>query len=71
MHGQIDAAVPTWYVPLGTTPTHFLGNYAKFGVGGMGFDVNIFAGLEVPDRAVTLDIETTLGTGHSTKGVDA
>ena len=37
----------------------------------MGFDANIFAGLEVPDRAVTLDIETTLGTGHFTKGVDA
>src|SRR5947207_11193748 len=34
LHGQVDAAVPTWYVPLGTTSTHFLGNYAKLGVGG-------------------------------------
>jgi hypothetical protein len=71
LHGQVDAAVPTWYVPLGTTPTHFLGNYARLGVGGLSFDVNIFAGLEVPDRAVTLDIETTFGTGDFTKGVDA
>ena len=37
----------------------------------MSFDVNIFAGLEVPDRAVTLDIETTFGIGDFTKGVDA
>ena len=71
LHGGVDAAVPTWYVPLDTTPTHFLGNYAARRVGGMSFDLNIFAGLEVPDRAVTLDIETTFGTGDFTKGVDA
>lgn len=71
LHGTVDAAVPTWYVPLGTTPTHFLGNYARLGVGGMSFDLNIFAGLEVPDRAVTLDIQTTFGTGDFSKGVDA
>jgi len=71
LHGTVDAAVPTWYVPTGTTPTHFLGNYAKLGVNGMSFDINIYAGSEVPDRAVTLDIETTFGTGDLTKGVDA
>jgi hypothetical protein len=71
LHGQVDAAVPTWYVPLGTTPTHFLGDYAARGVGVMSFDVNIFSGLQVPGRAVTLDLETTFGTGDFTKGVDA
>src|SRR5438876_1086182 len=59
LHQQVDAAVPTWYVPLGTTSTHFLGNYAKLGVGGMSFDLNIFAGIQIPNRNVTLDIETT------------
>ncbi len=71
LHGQVDSAIPTWYVPLGTAPTHFLGNYAKKGVGGMSFDLNIFSGLQVPDRAVTLDIQTTFGTGDFSKGVDA
>ena len=37
----------------------------------MAFDINIFSGLEVPDRAMTLDLNTTLGTGDFTKGVDA
>src|SRR5947207_4426804 len=63
LHQQVDAAIPTWYVPLGTTPTHFLGNYAKHGVKGMSFDVDIFSGSEVPNRNMTLDIETTFGTG--------
>jgi hypothetical protein len=71
LHGQVDSAVPTWYVPLGTTPTNFLGNYVARGVDGISFDLNIFSGLEVPNRAVTLDLETTFGTGDFTKGVDA
>jgi hypothetical protein len=71
LYQEVDAAVPTWYVPLGTTPTHFLGNYAKLDVRGMSFDVNIFAGIETPNRNITLDIETTFGTGDYTKGVDA
>ncbi len=71
LYGQVDSAIPTWYVPLGTTPTHFLGNYAKKGIGGMSFDLNIFSGLQVPGRAVTLDIQTTFGTGDFSKGVDA
>ena len=69
LHGQVSAGVPTWYVPLGATPTRFLGNYAGKGVGGLSFDLNIFAGTEAPDRAVTLDFETTFGTGDFTKGV--
>jgi hypothetical protein len=71
LHATADAAVPTWYVPFGTTGTYFLGNYAEKKVGTMAFDINIFSGLEVPDRAVTLDLNTTLGTGDFTKGVDA
>ncbi len=70
LHGTVDAAVPTWYVPIGTA-THFLGNYARQQVREMTCDINIFAGLAVPDRAVTLDIETTFGTGDFSKGVDA
>ena len=71
LHATADAAVPTWYVPLGTWPTYFLGNFVGRQVGTLAFDINIFAGLEVPDRAVTLDLNTTLGTGDFSKGVDA
>lgn len=71
LHGQVSTAVPTWYVPLGTTDTRFLGNYAAKGVGGLSIDLNIIAGTEVPDRAVTLDLETTFGTGDFSQGVDA
>jgi hypothetical protein len=71
LHGTVDAAIPTWYVPIGTQPTHFLGDFADKGVGTLAFDINIFSGLEVPDRAVTLDLNTTLGTGDFSKGVDA
>ncbi len=71
LHGTVDAAEPTWYVALGTPSTHYLGNYAKAGVRGMSFDLNIFAGLAVPDRSVTLDLKTTFGTGDFSKGVDA
>ncbi|MBA3960591.1 MAG: hypothetical protein H0X40_01640 [Chthoniobacterales bacterium] len=70
LHGTVDASVPTWYVPMGTK-THFLGNFAKAGVAEMTFDIDIFAGSEVPDRAVTLDLKTTFGTGDFSKGVDA
>ena len=71
LHGTVDAAVPTWYVPMDTAPTHFLGNFAARGVGALSFDIIIYSGSEVPDRNVTLDIETTFGSGDFSKGVDA
>ena len=71
LHQQVDAAIPTWYVPLDTAPTHFLGNYARRRIRAMSFDLNIYSGSEVPDRNVTLDVETTFGTGDFTQGVDA
>jgi hypothetical protein len=71
LRATADAAVPTWYVPLGTESTYFLGNFADKKVGTLAFDINIFSGVEVPDRAMTLDLNTTLGTGDFTKGVDA
>ncbi len=70
LHGTVDAAIPTWYVPTDTA-THFLGNYARAEVSELAFDINIFAGLAVPDRAVTLDLKTTFGTGDLSQGVDA
>src|ERR1044071_1697417 len=66
-----DAAVPTWYVPLDTSTEYFLGNFAEKKVGTLAVDIDIFSGVEVPDRAVTLDLNTTLGTGDFSKGVDA
>ncbi len=71
LHAEGDLATPTWFVPFGTMPTHFLGNYARHGVAALSFDVNILAGSQVPDRNMTLDIQTTLGTGDYSKGVDA
>jgi hypothetical protein len=71
IRGQVDAAVPTWYVPFDTPDTHFIGNLAKEDIGIMSCDMIIFAGLQVPDRNVTLDIETTFGTGDFSQGVDA
>jgi hypothetical protein len=71
LHGGVDSAVPTWYVPTGTQTSYFLGNFAEKKVGTLAFDINIFAGIEVPNRAVTLDLNTTLGTGDFSKGVDA
>lgn len=71
LHATADAAVPTWYVPYGTEDTYFLGNFAAKQVGTLAFDINIFSGVQVPDRAVTLDLNTTLGTGDFSKGVDA
>ncbi len=71
LHATADAAVPTWYVPFETPHTHFLGDFAAKRVGTLAFDINIFSGVQVPDRAVTLDLNTTLGTGDFSKGVDA
>ena len=71
LHGQVFTPVPVWYVPLGTSPTHFLGNYSAQGVGGISFDLNIFSGTPAPDRAVTLDLLTTLGTGDFSQGIEA
>jgi len=71
LHATADAAVPTWYVPYLTPHTHFLGDFADKEIGTLAFDINIFSGVQVPDRAVTLDLNTTLGTGDFTKGVDA
>jgi len=71
LHGQFAGAIPTWYVPIGTTDTHFLGNYYADRVSEMSFDVNIFAGTQVPNRNMTLDLRTTLGTGDFSKGLEA
>ena len=71
LHATADAAVPTWYVPYLTPHTHFLGDFADKAIGTLAFDINIFSGVQVPDRAVTLDLNTTLGTGDFAKGVDA
>ena len=67
LHAMADAAVPTWYVPY-LTPTIFLGNYAAKRVGTLAVDLDIFSGVQVPDRAITLDLNTTLGTGDFSKG---
>lgn len=48
LHGQVFAAVPTCYVPLGTGPTHFLGDYYAAKVSSMSFDLKIFSGLQAP-----------------------
>ena len=71
LHGQVFTPVPVWYVPLGTSPTHFLGNYYAQQVGGFSFDLNIFSGTQAPNRAVTLDLLTTLGTGDFSQGLEA
>jgi len=71
LRATADAAVPTWFVPLDTSDTHFLGNFASHKIGTLVIDIDIFGGVEVPDRAVTLDLNTTLGTGDFSKGVDA
>jgi hypothetical protein len=71
LHGQVFTPVPVWYVPLGTSPTHFLGNYYAQHVGEISFDLNIFSGTQAPDRAITLDLLSTLGTGDFSQGVEA
>jgi hypothetical protein len=71
LHGQVFTPVPVWYVPLGTSPTHFLGNYSAQGIGRIGFDLDIFSGTQAPNRAITLDLLTTLGTGDFSQGLEA
>lgn len=71
LHGQVFTPVPVWYVPLSTSPTHFLGNYYTQQVGAISFDLNIFSGTQAPNRAVTLDLLTTLGTGDFSRGLEA
>jgi hypothetical protein len=62
LHGQVESAVPTWYVPSGTS-TDFLGDYYAKAVVGVGADINIFVGNQEPSRTLTLDLRTTQGTG--------
>jgi hypothetical protein len=71
LHGQVFTPVPVWYVPPGTSPTHFLGDYYAQHVGGISFDLNIFSGTQAPDRAITLDLLSTLGTGDFSQGLEA
>ncbi len=71
LRASADAAVPTWYVPIDTFPTHFLGDFAFKRLGTFTVDINIFSGIAVPDRNITLDFNTTLGTGDFSQGVDA
>ena len=71
LHGQVFTPVPVWYVPFATSATHFLGNYYTQHVEGISFDLNIFSGTEAPNRAVTLDLLTTLRTGDFSQGLEA
>lgn len=69
LHGQVQSAVPTWSATV--SATNYLGDYAAKGVTGMGGDINIFVGNDEPDRNVTLDLQTTLGTGNYSLGLEA
>jgi hypothetical protein len=62
LHGQVSAAVPTWYIdqPAGNP---FTGDYAAEGIRSFRFDLTISGGIQVPDRLLTLHLFTTLGTG--------
>lgn len=71
LHATADAAIPSWYVPLGTASTRFLGDYAARHVTGMSFDIDIFSGIGPHPRNVTLDLKTTLHTGDLSQGVRA
>ena len=71
LHGQVFTPVPVWYVPLGTSPTHFLGNYYAQQVGRISFDLNIFSGTQAPNRAITFGLLTTLDTGDFSQGLEA
>lgn len=71
LHGQVFTPVPVWYVPPGTSNTHFLGNYYAQHVGGISFDLNIFSGTQAPNRAITIDLLSTLGTGDLSQGLEA
>lgn len=69
LHGQVAAAVPTWYIdqPNGNP---FTGDYAAEGVSAFSYDMNISGGVQVPDRNVTLHLYTTLGTGDPVQGIE-
>jgi hypothetical protein len=69
LHGQVQAAAPTWYAAQ--SATNFFGDYAAKGVTSAGADINIFVGNTEPDRNVTLDLSTTLGTGDISLGLEA
>jgi hypothetical protein len=69
LHGQVQAAVPAWYATQDAT--NFLGDYAAKGVTSAGADLNIFAGNNEPNRSLTLDLSTTLGTGDYSLGLEA
>lgn len=71
LHGQVADPAPIWYVPMFTPHTHFLGDFAGHGVESVSCNIKIFSGIEVPDRAVTLLVQTTFGTGDASKGVQA
>jgi hypothetical protein len=71
LHGQVADPAPTWYVPLFTPHTHFVGDFAAQGIESVSCDIKIFSGIEVPDRAVTLLVQTTFGTGDFSQGVVA
>lgn len=70
LHGQVAAAVPTWYVsePAGNP---YLGNWGAAGYRSFRFDLNISGGIQVPDRVLTFHLFTTLGTGDPVQGIDA
>lgn len=70
LHGQVAAAVPTWYVsePAGNP---FTGDYSAQGFRSYRFDLSISGGIQVPDRVLTLHLFTTLGTGDPVQGIDA
>ena len=71
LHGQVANPAPVWYVPMFTPHTHFLGDFAGRGIESISCDIKIFSGIEAPDRAVTLLVETTFGTGDLSQGVQA
>jgi hypothetical protein len=70
LHGQVAAAVPTWYIdqPVGNL---FTGDFAAEGVSAFSYDMNISGGVQVPDRNLTLHLYTTLGTGDPVQGIEA
>ena len=41
LSASADAAVPTWYVPIGTFRTHFLGDFAFQRLGTFSVDIDI------------------------------
>jgi len=71
LRGQVADPAPTWYVPLFTPHTHFTGDFAGRGIESVSCDIKIFSGIEVPDRAVTLLVQTTFGSGDASQGVQA